>query len=148
MVSNSKGDFSLPDIQVLNIPGSVPALEVKRVCQNVGQLSKFRYYSMLGKPVRKLVVGETWAATASPFTIRAVVMGSKSSVVMGVKSSAETGNCDGKGRVVDLTQRQEVRCPRPQAPRAQAHGQQESSQSSGTSLLAKALARSLGETAP
>ena len=54
MVSNSKGDsssdFSLPDIQVLNIPGSVPALEVKRVCQNVGQLSKFRYYSMLGEP--------------------------------------------------------------------------------------------------
>merc|ERR1712013_133024 len=54
MVSNSKGDsssdFSLPDIQVLNIPGSVPALEVKRVCQNVGQLSKFRYYSMLREP--------------------------------------------------------------------------------------------------
>ena len=54
LVSNSKGDssrdFSLPDIQVLNIPGSVPALEVKRVCQNVGQLSKFRYYSMLGEP--------------------------------------------------------------------------------------------------
>merc|ERR1719474_2352540 len=176
MVSNSKGDFSLPDIQVLNIPGSVPALEVKRVCQNVGQLSKFRYYSMLGEPgvkglkqvivnyvaaehykwakeklgkeVRKLVVGETWAATASPFTIRAVVMGAKSPVVMGVKSSADTGSNNGKGRVVDLTQRQEVRCPRPQVPRAQAHGQQESSQSSGTSLLAKALARSLGETAP
>ena len=54
IVSNAKGDsssdFSLPDIQVLNIPGSVPALEVKRVCQNVGQLSKFRYYSMLGEP--------------------------------------------------------------------------------------------------
>merc|ERR550534_3205511 len=54
MVSNSKGDssndISLPDIQVLNIPGSVPALEVKRVCQNVRQLSKFRYYSMLGEP--------------------------------------------------------------------------------------------------
>merc|ERR1719462_783351 len=156
MVSNSKGDsssdFSLPDIQVLNIPGFVPALEVKRVCQNVGQLSKFRYYSMLGEPgvkglkqvivnyvaaehykwakeklgkeVRKLVVGETWAATASPFTIRAVVMGAKSSVVMGVKSSAETGNTDGKSRVVDLTQRQEVRCPRPQAPGPQAPGPQ------------------------
>merc|ERR1711928_17623 len=103
----------------INIPGSVPPLEVKRVCQNVGQLSKFRYYSMLGEPgvkglkqvivnyvaaehykwakeklgkeVRKLVVGETWAATASPFTIRAVVMGAKSSVVMGAKSSADTG---------------------------------------------------------
>ena len=45
--------------------------------------------------------------------------------------------------MVDLTQRQEVRCPRPQAPRAQAHGQ-----SSGTSLLARALARSHGETMP
>jgi len=175
MVSNSKGDsssdFSLPDIQVLNIPGSVPALEVKRVCQNVGQLSKFRYYSMLGEPgvkglkqvivnyvaaehykwakeklgkeVRKLVVGETWAATASPFTIRAVVMGAKSSVVMGMESSADTGSSNGKGRVVDLTQRQEVRCPRPQA-----HGQQAPRQSSGTSLLAKALARSNGETMP
>ena len=41
-------------------------------------------------------------------------------------------------QVVDLTQRQEVRCPRPQAP----------GQSSGTSLLAKALARSNGETMP
>ena len=41
-------------------------------------------------------------------------------------------------QVVDLTQRQEVRCPRPQAP----------CQSSGTSLLAKALARSNGETMP
>merc|ERR1719474_2555095 len=180
MVSNSKGDFSLPDIQVLNIPGSVPALEVKRVCQNVGQLSKFRYYSMLGEPgvkglkqvivnyvaaehykwakeklgkeVRKLVGGETWAATASPFTIRAVVMGAKSSVVMGVEFSADTGNSNGKGRVVDLTQRQEVRCPRPQAPGQQAPGplapgqqapgqqapgQQAPGQSSGKGLLAK-----------
>ena len=42
--------------------------------------------------VRKLVVGETWAATASPFTIRAVVMGAKSSV--------DTGNSNGKGRVM------------------------------------------------
>ena len=50
--------------------------------------------------VRKLVVGETWAATASPFTIRAVVMGAKSSVVMGVKSSADTGNSNGEGRVM------------------------------------------------
>merc|ERR1712013_889992 len=172
MVSNSKGDsssdFSLPDIQVLNIPGSVPALEVKRVCQNVGQLSKFRYYSMLGEPgvkglkqvivnyvaaehykwakeklgkeVRKLVVGETLAATASPFTIRAVVMGAK--------SSADTGNSNGKGRVVDLTQRQGVRCSRPQAPGPQAPGPQAPGQSSGTSVLAKALVRSLGETVP
>ena len=50
--------------------------------------------------VRKLVVGETWAATASPFTIRAVVMGAKSPVVMGAKSSADTGNSNGKGRVM------------------------------------------------
>ena len=50
--------------------------------------------------VRKLVAGETWAATASPFTIRAVVMGAKSSVVMGVKSSADTGNSNGEGRVM------------------------------------------------
>ena len=42
--------------------------------------------------VRKLVVGETLAATASPFTIRAVVMGAK--------SSADTGNSNGKGRVM------------------------------------------------
>ena len=42
--------------------------------------------------VRKLVVGETWAATASPFTIRAVVMGAK--------SSADTGNSNGKDRVM------------------------------------------------
>ena len=68
---------------------------------------------ILSKPhdwlkVRKLVVGETWAATASPFTIRAVVMGAKSSVVMGAKSSvvmgakssADTGNSNGKGRVM------------------------------------------------
>ena len=46
-------------------------------------------------------------------------------------------------QVVDLTQRQEVRCPRPQAP-----GPQAAFQSSGTSLLAKALARSNGETMP
>merc|ERR1719204_1554170 len=84
---------------------------------------------------RKLVVGETLAATASPFTIRAVVMGAK--------SSADTGNSNGKGRVVDLTQRQGVRCSRPQAP-----GQQAPGQSSGTSVLAKALARSLGGTVP
>ena len=56
-------------------------------------------------------------------------------------------------QVVDLTQRQEVRCPRPQAPRSQAPGpqapgQQAPRQSSGTSLLAKALARSNGETMP
>merc|ERR1719495_1665912 len=97
----------------------------------------------LGKEVRKLVGGETWAATASPFTIRAVVMGAKTSVVMGVKSSADTGCSNGKGRVVDLTQGQEVRCSRPQPPGPQAPGQ-----SSGTSLLAKALVRSLGETVP
>merc|ERR1719228_3250042 len=104
----------------------------------------------LGKEVRKLVVGETLAATASPFTIRAVVMGAK--------SSADTGNSNGKGRVVDLTQRQGVRCSRPQAPGPQAPGQQAPGQqapgqqapgqSSGTSVLAKALARSLGETVP
>ena len=61
-------------------------------------------------------------------------------------------------QVVDLTQRQEVRCPRQQAPRQQAHdqqasgrqapGQQAPGQSSGTSVLAKALARSLGEIVP
>ena len=71
-------------------------------------------------------------------------------------------------QVVDLTQRQEVRCPRPQAPGPQAPGPQAPGsqapgsqapgpqtpgpqtpgQSSGKSLLAKALARSLGETAP
>ena len=51
-------------------------------------------------------------------------------------------------QVVDLTQRQEVRCPRPQAPGPQAPGQQAPGQSSGTSLLAKALARSSGETMP
>merc|ERR1719317_1906820 len=67
---------------------------------------------------------------------------------MGVKSSANTGNSNGEGRVVDLTQRQEVRCPRPQAPGQQAPGQQAPGQSSGKSLLAKALARSLGETVP
>ena len=49
--------------------------------------------------------------------------------------------------MVDLTQRQEVRCPRPQAPGSKAPEQQAPGQSSGTSLLAKALARSLGETA-
>ena len=39
---------SLPDIQVVNIPAAVPALEVKKICQNIGELTKFRYYSMLG----------------------------------------------------------------------------------------------------
>ena len=39
---------NLPDIQVLNIPAAVPALEVKKICQNFGELAKFRYYSMLG----------------------------------------------------------------------------------------------------
>ena len=51
-------------------------------------------------------------------------------------------------QVVDLTQRQEVRCLRPLAPRPQAPRPQAPGQSSGTSLLAKALARSLGETEP
>ena len=56
-------------------------------------------------------------------------------------------------QVVDLTQRQGVRCsrpqaPGPQAPGPQAPGQQAPGQSSGTSVLAKALARSLGETVP
>merc|ERR1719347_734408 len=39
---------SLPDIQVANIPAAVPALEVKKICQQFGELTKFRYYSMLG----------------------------------------------------------------------------------------------------
>ena len=51
-------------------------------------------------------------------------------------------------QVVDLTQRQEVRCLRPLAPRPQAPRPQAPGQSSGTSLLAKALARSNGETMP
>ena len=41
---------SLPDIQVMNIPAAVPALEVKKICEHFGGLAKFRYYSMLGDP--------------------------------------------------------------------------------------------------
>ena len=51
-------------------------------------------------------------------------------------------------QVVDLTQRQGVSSPRQQAPGQQAPGRQAPGQSSGTSVLAKALARSLGETVP
>ena len=39
---------NLQDIQVFNIPAAVPALEVKKICQNFGEVSKFRYYSMFG----------------------------------------------------------------------------------------------------
>ena len=61
-------------------------------------------------------------------------------------------------QVVDLTKRQGVSSPRPQAPcpqgpgpqkpGQQAPGPQAPGQSSGTSVLAKALARSLGEIVP
>jgi len=93
---------NLPDIQVLNIPAAVPALEVKKICQNFGELAKFRYYSMLGdlgskgfkqvivnykaaghhkwareqlgQEVRKLAAGTTWANVASELIIKAVVL--------------------------------------------------------------------------
>jgi len=112
---------SLPDIQVVNIPAAVPALEVKKICQNIGELTKFRYYSMLGdlgsrgfkqvivnykaaehhkwareqlgKEVRKLAAGTTWANVASEFSIKAVVMK--------VECTARSGNSDAK--VLDLT---------------------------------------------
>jgi len=113
---------SLPDIKVVNIPAAVPALEVKKICERFGGLAKFRYYSMLGdlgsrgykqvivnykaaghhkwareqlgKEVRKLAAGTTWANVASEFVIKAVVMK--------VDSTAGSGNSDVK--VLDLTQ--------------------------------------------
>jgi len=120
--AQAQAEESLPDIQVVNIPAAVPALEVKKICQNIGELTKFRYYSMLGdlgsrgfkqvivnykaaghhkwareqlgKEVRKLAAGTTWANVASEFVIKAVVMK--------VDSTAGSGNSDVK--VLDLTQ--------------------------------------------
>jgi len=118
--AQAQAEESLPDIQVVNIPAAVPALEVKKICQNIGELTKFRYYSMLGdlgsrgfkqvivnykaaghhkwareqlgKEVRKLAAGTTWANVASELIIKAVVMK--------VESSAGSGNSEVK--VLDL----------------------------------------------
>jgi len=119
--AQAQAEESLPDIQVVNIPAAVPALEVKKICQNIGELTKFRYYSMLGdlgsrgfkqvivnykaaehhkwareqlgKEVRKLAAGTTWANVASEFSIKAVVMK--------VECTARSGTSDAK--VLDLT---------------------------------------------
>jgi len=112
---------SLPDIQVVNIPAAVPALEVKKICEHFGGLAKFRYYSMLGdlgsrgykqvivnykaaghhkwareqlgKEVGKLAAGTTWANVASEFTIKAGVL----------KVESSAGNTNNGVQVLDLT---------------------------------------------
>jgi len=125
---------SLPDIQVMNIPAAVPALEVKKICEHFGGLAKFRYYSMLGdlgsrgykqvivnykaavhhkwareqlgKEVRKLAAGTTWADVASEFTIKAVVLkvessaGNGNSGVQVLDLTKDVGHWQGKSRVV------------------------------------------------